>query len=67
MRLRNSFFLALLVGPLLPAASFSYHVLGDDPMNLLPNPGHFRRKGVEKGIVVGSEEVSCARHGLLDV
>src|SRR6202046_3691141 len=58
MRLRNSLslgVLAALAGSLLPAASFSYHVLGDDPGSwpaVLSSIGLINDAGGTAGVVV---------------
>ncbi len=63
MRLRNSFFLLMLVVSLLPAASFSYHVLGDDPGSwpvVLSSLGLINDANGAAGIVVAPQSASVA-------
>ena len=61
MRLRNSLF--LLATPLLSAASFSYHVLGDDPGSwpaVLSSLGLVNDASGSAGIVVAPQSTSVA-------
>src|ERR1700735_1288155 len=66
MRLRNSLslgVLAALAGSLLPAASFSYHVLGDDPGSwpaVLSSLGLVNDAGIEGSIVVAPQSTNIA-------
>src|ERR1700735_2297486 len=66
MRLRNSLSLAVLAalaGSLLPAASFSYHVLGDDPGSwpaVLSSLGLVNDAGVEGAIVVAPQSTNVS-------
>jgi hypothetical protein len=61
MRLRNSLSLAVLAAALLPAASFSYHVLGDDPGSwptVLSSLGLVNDSRVEGAIVVAPQSTN---------
>jgi hypothetical protein len=61
MRLRSSFLAAVFACPLLAAASFSYHVMGDDPgawPAVLSSLGLVNDAGAEAGIVVAPQSTN---------